>query len=487
MQKVDVHLPELMARLETLMLESPPGVPFVRIERPVPVMNLLPWLGQQEQSQRMYWRDREGNLEIAALGRCWERTVRQRQDLSTAVADAEHLLSKSGDYAQGSHCLTYISFSDKSHMVWPEFGYGALFLPEIEITLTRKGAILACHLRAESVAEWQTSIHNVLESLQQMHWNPTGLNSDYQLQHLRHQPSEQGWQALVQQATDTIAAGLLQKVVLSRETLMQVSGMLDPWGLLSRWKVANPRSYVFVVESGAGDVFFGCSPERLFARLGRVLHTEALAGTAPRGKNPEEDRQLEHGLLSDSKNIHENRLVLKDIRDRLDPLCESLEADRSHSVVKLKSIQHLRYLVRGVLKKGLSDGQLLSLLHPTPAVGGSPRADAMAFIEHREGYSRGLYAGVCGMVAPDKTELSVSIRSALLKTVFADSQQLSLFAGAGIVQASDASDEWQELNNKTATVMSLLHSGERQPGSAITESITHCDLIHEVSNPTLQP
>lgn len=487
MQKVDVHLPGLMARLQALMLETPPRVPFVRIERPVPVMSLLPWLGQQDHAQRMFWRDREGYRETAALGRCWETTVRQRQDLPAAMATTECLLAQSGDYAEGSRCLAYVSFSDARHMVWPEFGYGCLFLPEIEITLTRKGAVLACHLRGESKAGWQASIHKALASLRQIHWNLTEVHSAYQLRHQQHLPREPGWQKLTQQATDTFARGIMQKVVLSRETRMQVSGSLNPWRLLSHWQVANPRSYVFAVESKAGDVFFGCSPERLFSRLDRVLRTEALAGTAPRGKSPEEDRRLEHGLLSDSKNIHENRLVLKDIRDRLEPLCESLEADHCHSVVKLKSIQHLRYLIRGVLKKELSDGQLLSLLHPTPAVGGAPREDAMAFIEENEGYSRGLYAGVCGMVAPDKTELGVSIRSALLKTVSADSQQLSLFAGAGIVQASDAFDEWQELNNKTATVMSLLHSGERQPGAAITESITHCDLFHEVSNPTLQP
>ena len=489
MQKVDVHLPELIARLRALMLEAPPGVPFVRIEWLMPVLNLLPWLARQKQVRRMYWRDREGDLEVAALGYCWERQVQNREELSDVMAEAELLLKQSGCHASGSRYLAYVSFSDARHMTWPSFGYGRLHLPVLEMTQTRKGATLGCHLRGNDRAEWQASIHAALEQLHQICWSFDDEESRYQLLPSEQQPTEQGWQQLIGQATHAFQQGGMQKVVLSRQSLMSVSGSVNPWRLLAQWKMANPRSYVYAIESDTGDLFFGCSPERLFLRQDRVLYTEALAGTAPRGRNQEEDRWLEQGLLSDRKNIHENRLVLKDIRNRLAPLCESLEAERSHSVVKLKSIQHLRYLIRGVLNKEMPDGQLLELLHPTPAVGGSPRGEAMNFIEQFEGYSRGLYAGVCGMIAPDKTELSVSIRSALLEAseTGVKAQQLLLFAGAGIVQGSDASDEWQELNNKTATISSLLRAGERQSVSSIPDSITHCDPIHEVSNPTPQP
>ena len=489
MQKVDVHLPEFIARLQALMLEAPPGVPFYRIEQSVPVMNLLLWFPLQQHARRMYWRDREGDTEIAALGCCWEKKVQQRQELPAAIAEAEHLLLASGDYAKDSRCLTYVSFSDVGHMVWPDFGYGRVYLPALEVTLTRKGGRLACHFRGNNPQEWRDSISKVLELLQSICWEQDHQKTAYHLNDARFQPDETGWEQLIGKATRSFRQEDMQKVVLSRQGVMAVSGKINPWQLLTHWKMANPRSYVYAIESEAGSLFFGCSPERLFLRKDRALFTEALAGTAPRGHNPEEDLKLEQGLLNDGKNIHENRLVLKDIRDRLEPLCDSLETERSHSVVKLKSIQHLRYLIRGVLKESLSDGRLLELLHPTPAVGGSPRADAMAFIEQSEGYSRGLYAGVCGMVARDKTELSVSIRSALLENpadTDAGTQHLSLFAGAGIVQGSDASDEWQELNNKTATVLSLLHKGETRPASPIPESITHCDRIHEVSNPTFQ-
>ena len=211
---------------------------------------------------------------------------------------------------------------------------------------------------------------------------------------------------------------------------------------------------------GRGLMFsLGAPPSGLFSRQGRLIRTEALAGTAARGRNRDEDLQMELKLLNDSKNLHENRLVLDDIRERLSPLCESMESDRSHSVVKLKTVQHLRFLFRGVLKKEVGDPELLLCLHPTPAVGGSSREKALEFIEANEPYSRGLYSGACGFIGRDNTELSVSLRCGLLQE-----NTFSLFSGAGIVKGSEAEDEWQELNNKILTVLGLLKERGNHPG-----------------------
>lgn len=483
-QEVDVHIPVLTERLQQLLQEPAPGVPFVRIEQPVPVCNLLSWLEQQQSGQRTYWRDREAELEVATLGQCWSLAIRTRNDIPDAIDTVNRLLQMSGNKARQGRAILYLSFSDVERMVWPEFGYGCVFLPKIEMLLTRKGATMACYVQADSEAAWQSGIKSVIRKLEAINWQPAHAQDNYQLSPLRYQPELSGWTDNILRATRDFASGVMQKVVLSRSATLSVEGMFSPWQLLQRWRVANPRSYVFAVEACSGDLFFGCTPERLMSRRGRVLHTEALAGTAPRGNSSEEDQALECSLLNDSKNIHENRLVLKDIRDRLGVLCDSLEADRSHSVVKLKSIQHLRYLIRGVLNPGVSDSQLLMTLHPTPAVGGTRRDVAMQFIEDHEGYARGLYAGVFGTVSPEHTELAVTIRSGLLQPLSGGLQQLSLFSGAGIVQGSVAVDEWQELNNKLATVYSLLKDAEQESLSASKPFL--CESVDEISNPAPQ-
>ncbi|AMO57282.1 isochorismate synthase MenF [Endozoicomonas montiporae] len=463
MQEVNIHTPVLTKRLQQLLHKPAPGVPFVRIEQPVPVCNLLTWLEHQNAHlQRSYWRDRDADIEIATLGQCWKMPIPSRQELSKATNTVQRLINDSGHWAEKARSLLWLSFSDVDRMVWPTFGYGCVYLPGIEMQLTRKGATLACYIQAGTDELWQSGIRSTLKQLDAINWQVTGAREAYQLGPVQYQPDQAGWNGNIAKATRAFAAGEMQKVVLSRSASLTIEGVFSPWRLLQRWRTANPRSYVFAVEAKCGDLFFGCTPERLMARRGRVLHTEALAGTTPRGGTREEDKVLEQTLLSDRKNIHENRLVLNDIRERLGVLCQSLEADRSHSVVKLKSIQHLRYLIRGVLHAGVTDAQLLTALHPTPAVGGTSREVAMSFIEQREGYARGLYAGVFGIVSPEHTEMAVTIRSGLLRRLSDNLQQLSLFSGGGIVQGSVAAEEWQELNNKLATVYSLLKDAEQE-------------------------
>ena len=104
-----------------------------------------------------------------------------------------------------------------------------------------------------------------------------------------------------------------------------------------------------------------------------------------------------------------------------------------------------------MLKTDVKDEDLVALLHPTPAVGGAPREKAISFISHQEPYVRGLYAGACGVVGGDMTELTVSIRSACLTP-----DSLSLYSGAGIVQESLAESEWLELDNKLVTIQSVV-------------------------------
>ncbi|BBM05422.1 hypothetical protein HAALTHF_15370n [Vreelandella aquamarina] len=138
---------------------------------------------------------------------------------------------------------------------------------------------------------------------------------------------------------------------------------------------------------------------------------------------------------------------------QLEPLAQSLEMGEAH-VVRLRSVQHIRREIHAELHPFITDQQLLSVLPPTPAVGGTPRAAALARIRELERHARGWYAGAFGRVGHGSSELAVSIRCAHVSDT-----AIRLYAGAGIVAGSQADDEWHELDAKIADILSLLGMG----------------------------
>ncbi len=457
----------LLCRLDALLQANhSPEQKLVRLEQPLPATHLLGWLASQRQGlSKAYWYGKDGDFAIAGLGVAWKYKLSSRTEISQAFGKARKLLS--GLSARHAKCLSYFSFSDNPSQVWPEFGFGQIFLPLIEVTQTRKGCSIACHLVLDSRSPWRERVLQLKGELQQLIWSQKiSPLACPRMGEGSYVPDRVSWSNIMASAFQEFTRGL-DKVVLSRQAELPQKG-LSPWLLMQSWQHSSAHSYCFAFEGDPGAVFLGCSPERLFKRQGNIVQTEALAGTARRSENIIEEMEIEARLMTDSKNIHENRLVLNDILSRLTPLCSALESDRSHSVLKLKNLLHLRYLIRGVIKPGVRDEQLLLALHPTPAVGGTPRDKAMNFINDNESYSRGLYAGACGIIGSDITELNVSIRSALFKP-----HSISLYSGAGIVRGSSAESEWRELDNKIATVQGILANLQRTLSCEEVDEFSH--------------
>ncbi len=159
----------------------------------------------------------------------------------------------------------------------------------------------------------------------------------------------------------------------------------------------------------------------------------ALAGSAPRGATGEEDRHLGSELLYSAKNREEHEIVTTTIRDSLASLCSRIWITDTPELLRLKNIQHLQTAIVGELLPGRSMLEALHALHPTPAVGGSPTEQALAFIRAHENLDRGWYAGPIGWIdLRGNGEFAVALRSALL-----EKNQATLFAGCGIVRDSD--------------------------------------------------
>lgn len=443
---ISTHLRHWHTLVAPLLQQPAPAARWWRAVFPIEAVDLYELLQQYNGGQRGFWKCREGTHRVAALGEAWSQPLHRHDDIEPVFQAGRAVLSEFIGVPQLFH---YLSFSDQPEQTWPAFGYGKLWLPHVEVSETAGNYQLAINVYCETESDWLTSLQQALQLLDPNNYTTIDVHNA-KLNDIRCLPTADQWKDIVHQLQQQFAAGTLQKAVLSRQATVDYRGSISPWRMLRGWQQANPNSYQFYVD-GEASCYFGCSPERLFQRQGHACSTEALAGTIARGETPELDEQLAQQLMSDGKNIHENRLVLDDICHKLAPLTSNIEYDSGHSIVKLQYIQHLRYQIRAQLNDAVADEDVLRVLHPTPAIGGAPQEAAQTFIVEHEPYARGLYAGVFGVVGLAATDLCVAIRSARLTT-----KAIHLYSGAGIVPSSNAVDEWNELNHKIATVRGLL-------------------------------
>jgi isochorismate synthase len=263
--------------------------------------------------------------------------------------------------------------------------------------------------------------------------------------------SAEWWCELVARATKAMReapARGLSKVVLAREVRVEADTAFDRAVVLDRLRRAYPGCFLFHV-----DGFMGASPELLVSRTGDVVRAQPMAGTAPRGGDPATDARLAASLLASPTYRHEHQITIDMVFDTLLPWCSYLDYEPEPSVVGVANVQHLATMVEGRLSQPApSVLELVAALHPTPAVNGWPRDEAMAWIEANEGFDRGRYAGTVGWVdARGNGTFAVSIRCADV-----DGPRARLVAGNGIVADSDPDTELAETQIKLLALLGAL-------------------------------
>ena len=256
------------------------------------------------------------------------------------------------------------------------------------------------------------------------------------------------WRDAVAVARDRIRAGGLTKVVLAREIEVRADSPFDAATLWNRLRALHPGALCFAV-----DGFVGASPELLVSRVGATVRAQPMAGTTPRTGDPEGDQRRAGELLASEKNRVEHQITIDAVHEALLPWCSYLDAEPSPSVVAAGPVQHLATMVEGRLSSPEpSVLELVAALHPTPAVGGSPTAAALAVQAELEGADRGRYAGPVGWVDGDGNgAFAVGIRSVQL-----DGATARLWAGVGVVADSDPDDELAETRAKAQALLSAI-------------------------------
>jgi isochorismate synthase len=265
-------------------------------------------------------------------------------------------------------------------------------------------------------------------------------------------PEKGIWLGHVERARRAIRDGRLAKVVLSRRVRVTSEPALCPGQVLGWLAEHHPGCTVYGVAAPGGWLI-GASPERLVALEDRKLACDAVAATGERATDPDQDRRLGGALLCSEKARREQRIVVEDIVRALEPLGFALQVPDRPRLLQLSGLQHLWSPIRGRVAGEISLLRVVSRLHPTPAVGGTPREAALAWLaEHTPDCERGWYTGALGWITADgEGDLTVILRCALVTDHCAD-----LYAGAGIVADSDPETEFAETEWKLRTMLDAL-------------------------------
>jgi len=413
--------------LQKLITHAQPEQTRISVDlQPLHSSELIEWFDAQVLFPQFYWQSRDGDEEVVALGQCCSF-----HNINTAK--------------------TQLS---EQQRVWGGCDFGHqdyYFLPQIELTRNNNTWKLSVNLPVNGTEQgYDKAI--LLDSLANLIAPaPTPIPLTYKIETRSHYPEYHHWSHLVTKALTAIKQQHFAKVVLARQSILTLNRPLSAAQFLQKSRQVNQHCFHFIFALKPNDYFVGSTPERLFTRTQTQLHTEALAGTAARSDDTVEDRALANWLLHDPKNRYENRLVVDDLMSRLDSRCASLQVSMRPELVKLRKVQHLKHHISGELAVGVDDAELLASLQPTAAIAGLPRQPALNFIAENEPFSRGWYSGALGYVGQQQSEFCVAIRSARILD-----HELQLFAGAGIVPGSDPMSEWQELERKTATLLTLL-------------------------------
>ncbi len=265
--------------------------------------------------------------------------------------------------------------------------------------------------------------------------------------HARGSSWHGGYRAALEKALELVESGELRKLVLAVRQRLQLDGPLDPLQLLAQLRRSQPGSCRFLWQQAQGEALLGASPERLLSLRQGQLRSDALAGTAPLGEAAD-------GLLGSSKDRHEHELVVETITAVLRRAGLNPRRPRHPRLARHGSLVHLHSPITARLDTGQGQ-RLLSLaeaLHPTPAVAGLPRREAMIWLRSLEPFERGHYAAPIGWIDTEgEADLRVAIRSGTLRD-----GQLDLTAGAGLVRGSRPERELQEVALKLGVLQQQL-------------------------------
>ena len=417
----------------------------------------LPVLADKEQF-RFLW-DRIPGLCIAAAGQCQHLDLIGPQRFDVAQRFCDETLSQLVDgspdapiYAQARILLSFSFFEQITQRERQPEDPPAVqaVLPRWQLSKKDRST----WLRLNAVVNDESAAREIAEHLSIMKENLSHASNELKTSILANaavHSISQGWQDCYRPALsrgiELVNSGELDKLVLAARQSISLKHPLEPLSMLSRLRHQQASSCRFLWEINKNESFFGASPERLLTLHAGQLRSDALAGTA----NQDGDGE---SLLRSDKNQREHELVVKSITDQL--ICQGLEPARL-SGPRLVVQGHLLHLHTPIIASscGKPPLHIVGSLHPTPAVAGLPRKNALNWLRALEPFKRGNYAAPIGWIDNSgNAEFRVAIRCG-----YSRGKKLDLIAGAGLVRGSSIDGELEEVSLKLAVLADQLDLG----------------------------
>lgn len=268
---------------------------------------------------------------------------------------------------------------------------------------------------------------------------------------VRHMPKTD-WNEYIAAVQNALASGKYEKIVAARRCVIDLQRTLEDTSFMARVFAAYPDCIHYAIRRKS-STFLGATPETLFRKSGLHLDTEALAGTTRVSEDPREDSSRDVAeLLVSKKDLVEHGFVVERICADLQPLATEISHASGPRTRQVRNLVHLNTPIKAELKPTTTVFDLLGALHPTPAVGGFPTREAAQWLADNEPIERGWFTGTVGWIdATGNGAFAVAIRCGVLS-----GSRAHIYAGAGIVKASNAEAEYIETGAKMAPILRAL-------------------------------
>ncbi|QFF99783.1 isochorismate synthase [Psychrobacillus glaciei] len=408
--------------------------------------------------KRFFWQNKEKTFTLVGLGHAHtianELEENRYQDIASKWKELCQLsLKEKADVSP----ILFGGFSfdpfNRISSEWDTFPSAFFTLSTFQLVIRNEQAFVSIHLITDE--------ENSMDTFEQLRIERDALIHTSQVKELKNHAKsklveredrlKEKYLQAVEDVTKRIQENEVKKVVIGRSLKLTFDDVFSSASVLYNTSIEQPESYLFGLERD-DKLFFGATPERLV----KVEHGEALsagiAGSIKRGETSIEDRQLGESLLADPKNLAEHKYVVDMINKVFEQYCDEVKVPSRPKLLKIRDIQHLHTPIQGQLKNSASLFQLVEALHPTPAMGGEPREEAVAIIRESEQMNRGYYAAPIGWIDTEGDgEFAVGIRSALL-----ENEHAYLYAGGGIVAESSSLEEFEETRVKFRPMLRTL-------------------------------
>ncbi|MCC2249450.1 MAG: isochorismate synthase [Bacillota bacterium] len=412
---------------------------------------------RQIEKDRVFWTSTNDAFSIAGVGNAYDISANenrfQHMELKWKQVIDQAIIHNSFDVpGTGLVSLGGMDFDPKKDRteLWGDFPAIQFTVPEYMLTKYKENYYFTINVLAKKT-DHPIQLANQLRDTERFLLTPIKAEKEKLRMLTTKVIAPEEWKKTVKKATEEIRHTSIDKIVLAREMRVKLNKNANIATILDQLLATQSNSFVFAFERN-NNCFIGATPERLVKIENKQLLSTCLAGTAPRGKSETEDRQISNQLFHDEKNREEHDFVVQMIKKGLNKYCVNVHVPEEPTVYPLKNLQHLYTPVTGKLKAGYSIFDIVEQLHPTPALGGVPRNDAITFIRDYELLDRGWYGAPVGWLdSNDNGEFAVAIRSALIQN-----DEASLFAGCGVVKDSIPEAEFEETRIKFTPMLSVL-------------------------------